>query len=619
MNAMQYLKTYLKNITDRGNVKLAESISKTADDVGNKHIKNFSFTSHEIGLLFGNVQSGKTGQMFGIVCKAADLGFPVFILLTTDNVVLQQQTLERVKSDLDGFCICGENDARLFTDNSLIEPAIIVLKKNVRILKLWANILNSTGFMKGNPLFVIDDEADAASLNTLVNRDRQSSINKYLDIIKNRASSSLYLQVTGTPQAIFLQTIASGWHPYFTYYFQPGDAYLGGDFFFPVSKVPDCISFLGTMKEPTRNVVIRHLAVTAQILASGGRISNCLFHPSVRVAAHKRYADEISKELSWCRENLNGDFKAELKVRYNSFNPTKTEKLSYDTIYSVAAGLLSENHIKILVMNGKSDIDSSDYSEGCNFIVGGNTLGRGVTFPGLQTIYYTRTSKKPQADTMWQHSRMFGYDRDPGMMMIFIEENLYKLFADINATNNSIIAQIERGIDDIKLYYPNGLNPTRKNVLDNDHVEIISGGTNYYPFYPDNDSTEELSKLLEPFSDTEPYYQVSLRFIKETLTHIIPSPDFKLQAFQSILDTILAEQPTAQGILIARRGRNVAQGTGALLSPNDWQLGASFMDKVVLTMYQVTGTKGWNGKQMWVPNIKLPDGTMYYNVIEKEN
>lgn len=619
MNAMQYLKTYLKNITDRGNVQLAESISKTADDVGNKHIKNFSFTSHEIGLLFGNVQSGKTGQMFGIMCKAADLGFPVFILLTTDNVVLQQQTLERVKSDLDGFCICGENDARLFTDNSLIEPAIIVLKKNVRILKLWANILNSTGFMKGNPLFVIDDEADAASLNTLVNRDRQSSINKYLDIIKNRASSSLYLQVTGTPQAIFLQTIASGWHPYFTYYFQPGDAYLGGDFFFPVSKVPDCISFLGTMKEPTRNVVIRHLAVTAQILASGGRISNCLFHPSVRVAAHKRYADEISKELSWCRENLNGDFKAELKVRYNSFNPTKTEKLSYDTIYSVAAGLLSENHIKILVMNGKSDIDSSDYSEGCNFIVGGNTLGRGVTFPGLQTIYYTRTSKKPQADTMWQHSRMFGYDRDPGMMMIFIEENLYKLFADINATNNSIIAQIERGIDDIKLYYPNGLNPTRKNVLDNDHVEIISGGTNYYPFYPDNDSTEELSKLLEPFSDTEPYYQVSLRFIKETLTHIIPSPDFKLQAFQSILDTILAEQPTAQGILIARRGRNVAQGTGALLSPNDWQLGASFTDKVVLTMYQVTGTKGWNGKQMWVPNIKLPDGTMYYNVIEKEN
>lgn len=84
---MQYLKTYLNKITTRGNTKLAESILRTAEDVGNTHIRNFSFTSHEIGLLFGNVQSGKTGQMFGIMCKAADLGFSVFILLTTEKTL----------------------------------------------------------------------------------------------------------------------------------------------------------------------------------------------------------------------------------------------------------------------------------------------------------------------------------------------------------------------------------------------------------------------------------------------------------------------------------------------------------------------------------------------------
>lgn len=141
---MHYLQTYLNTIKDRGNIKLAESIYKTAEDIGNQHLKSFSFISHEIGLLFGNVQSGKTGQMFGIMCKAADLGFPAFVLLTTDNVVLQQQTLERVKADLDGFCICGENDSRLFIDNCLMQPTIVVLKKNVRVLKLWANIFNST-------------------------------------------------------------------------------------------------------------------------------------------------------------------------------------------------------------------------------------------------------------------------------------------------------------------------------------------------------------------------------------------------------------------------------------------------------------------------------------------
>lgn len=555
--------------------------------------------------------------MFGVMCKATDLGFPVFVLLTTDNVVLQQQTLDRVKADLNGFCICGENDARIFTDNSLLLPTIVVLKKNARILKLWANIFNSTGFMRGNPLFIIDDEADAASLNTLINRDRQSSINKYLDSIKNGASSSLYLQVTGTPQALLLQTLKSGWRPLFTYYFQPGDAYLGGDFFFPQAKQPKCITYLETLKTPTRSVVIRHLAVSAQILASGGKVSNCLFHPSVRQAVHQKFADDVTHELVWCMEHIDTEFESLLKAEYDNLFPAKTNKIEYTVFLEKAKDLLLSKQIKILIMNGKNDIDSSQYETGCNFVIGGNTLGRGVTFPSLQTIYYTRTSKKPQADTMWQHSRMFGYDRDPGMMKVFIDENLYKLFADINATNNSIIAQIERGIDNIKIYYPNGLNPTRKNVLDNDHIEMLSGGTNYYPFYPDNDSIEDLSHLLHPFNDDEPYYQVSLRIIKEILSHIIPSPDFKLHTFVSVIETILSEQPAGQGILIVRRNRDVAQGTGALLSPNDWKLGGQFPSKIVLTLYQVTGSKGWGGKPLWVPNIKLPEGAVYYDVSEE--
>ncbi|MBN2835614.1 MAG: restriction endonuclease [Candidatus Delongbacteria bacterium] len=611
---MQYLKTYLQQIINSGNEKLAESILKTADEIGDKYIREFSFISHEVGLLFGNIQSGKTGQTFGIICKAADLGFPVFLLLTTDNVALQQQTLERIKNDLDGFCICSENDSALFIDNSLVRPTIVVLKKNARILRLWANVFNSTGFMKGNPLFIIDDEGDAASLNTLINRNGQSTINKYLDSIKDGATSSLYLQVTGTPQAILLQTLASGWHPYFTYYFSPGESYLGGDFFFPSNSVPRCINFLETIKQPNRKVVIQHLIVSAQILASGGKVSNCLLHPSVRQAVHQRFADYISNELLWCSEHINDELITELQKYYNTLLPEKSDKMPFGFIYETIKDLVDKKRIKILIMNGKTEVEGSEYAEGCNFIIGGNTLGRGITFPSLQTIYYTRTSKKPQADTVWQHSRMFGYDRDAGMMNIFIDEQLYKLFADINSTNNAIIAQTEQGLENIKIYYPVGLSPTRKNVLDNKYVEILSGGTNYYPFYPDNSTIEDISKLLEPFSEDEPYYQVNLRMIKQILSHIIPSSDFKLNSFISVIDTILSEQPAGQGILLVRRKRDIKQGTGALLSPNDWQLGGSFSNKVVLTMYQVTGTKGWKGKKLWIPNIKLPHDIIYYDV-----
>lgn len=613
---MPYLKNYLKTIADRGNIRLAESILKTAEDVGNKYIRNFSFCSHEIGLLFGNIQSGKTGQMFGIMCKAADMGFPAFVLLTTDNVVLQQQTLERVKADLHGFCICGENDSGLFIENRLIQPTIIVLKKNVRILRLWANVFASTGFMKGNPLFIVDDEADAASLNTLINRGRQSSINKYLDSIKNGSSSSIYLQVTGTPQAILLQTMTSGWHPYFTYYFVPGNGYLGGDFFFPKNKTAECISYIETIAKPERKVVLHHLVVSGQIFVTGGSTCNCLIHPSVRQAVHSRYEQALKAELAWCVQHIDGDFKSELEKEYQGLHPQKSEKAAFDYIYACVRDLLLNGKVKVLVMNGKNNVASEEYSAGSNIVIGGNTLGRGVTFPSLQTIYYTRTSKKPQADTMWQHSRMFGYDRDAGMMRVYIDEPLYKLFSDINDTNNSIIAQVEKGTEHIRIFYPQGLNPTRANVLDNKKVFTLSGGTNYYPFNPENDSIEELDRLLSPFDEGESFYQVNLRLMKEIFTHVTSDEDFDIKSFVSVLDTILAEKPAAQGILIVRRGRDVAQGTGALLSPNDWNLGASFTDKVVLTMYKVTGRKGWNERELWVPNIKLPSNIVYYNVVD---
>lgn len=79
--------------------------------------------------------------------------------------------------------------------------------------------------------------------------------------------------MTGTPQAIFLQTMASGWHPLFTYYFNPENGYLGGDFFFPKSGRPDCVTYLDVLDQAERDIVIRHILVSAQIFASGGDIA----------------------------------------------------------------------------------------------------------------------------------------------------------------------------------------------------------------------------------------------------------------------------------------------------------------------------------------------------------
>ena len=612
---MGYLTNYLEYIRNKGNSQLATSIQKTVSDVAPQYLENFSFCDHKVGLLFGNVQSGKTGQMFGIICAATDLGFPVFLILTTDNVALQQQTINRVKTDLSDFCICDEYDTEIFTENQLMKPVIIVLKKNVRTLKQWANIFSSTGFMKGNPLFIVDDEADAASLNTLVNYNKQSSINKYLEEIKNKSSSSIYLQVTGTPQALFLQSLASGWHPYFSCYFTPGSSYLGGDFFFQVPKAK-CISIIDNIKNPLLVSIQHHLLVASQVLPHKN-VCNFLIHPSVRKAVHTKFESDVKNTLIYIKNNLdNLLIKEKFKSLYTELTPIQSDLMSFDVLYSKLPKIIEKT--KVIVMNGNNAVSSDEYATGNNIIIGGNTLGRGVTFPGLQTIYYTRTAKNPQADTMWQHSRMFGYDRDPGLVMIYIDEHLYKLFADINSTNNSIIAQIEKNSDQIKLYYPEGLNPTRKNVLDKEKVYVLSGGTNYYPFNPGNVSIKALDNLLQEFHDEQPCYMVNLKLIKELLQNITSDNDFRLSSIISIINMMIAENPTKQGTLIVRRNRDIAKGTGAMLSPNDWKLGATITDRVVLTMYKMTGTKGWNNQKLWVPNIKFPNNIIYYDIVDND-
>ncbi len=73
--ATDYFNNYLDRIKSEGNVELANSIQNTSESFDEKYLPHFSFSSHEVGLLFGNVQSGKTGQMFGIMCKEPKKAF----------------------------------------------------------------------------------------------------------------------------------------------------------------------------------------------------------------------------------------------------------------------------------------------------------------------------------------------------------------------------------------------------------------------------------------------------------------------------------------------------------------------------------------------------------------
>ncbi len=622
---MKFLDNYLNRIRESGNISLADAVKATSNKITPKYIIPFSFREHVVSLLLGNVQSGKTSHLFGLICSAADEGFPIFLLLTTDNTLLQQQTLFRVRNDLPDFCVCGETDEYAFNANQMRKPAIIVLKKNGNILRKWKNNLSSSHYCEGNALFIVDDEADAASLNTLVNKDKQSTINRRLTEIKNTAASSIYLQVTGTPQALLLQSHESGWHPYFTHYFAPGDGYIGGDLLFPADKSSYVIftdneeaSDLMRDDEIAENGLLQallyHLVSSADIFLNGGKVSNFLIHPSMATSQHTKFADKIAAYLNEISGSIDEPEVSEsLKTVYDDLLSTKPNIRPFEDIMTKIADILENDEVNRLILNSKEQFtENVKYESGINVIVGGNSLGRGITFPKLQTTYYCRVSKSPQADTMWQHARMFGYDRELGLVRVFMPPLLYKLFSDINATNNSIILQIERKKpEDVNIHYSEKLKPTRKNVLDNDVVLTFTGGVDYFPFSPENKNIEDIDEMLSRFEDD--VYSVNLNIFINILENIISnSSDWKPENFISILQTMLSIKPGAQGKLIVRRDRDISAGTGTLLSPNDRALGKAISDFPVLTIYKVTGNKGWGGRKIWIPNIKLPGTDVYY-------
>lgn len=608
-----WLSSYLDHLRLQNKTAMADSIEATAKRFCAEFLDGFDYCSQRSALLVGNVQSGKTGQMFGIISAAADRDFFVFVILTTDNVLLQQQTLDRVRKDLPEFCICGEDDSVAFEINDGVRPVIIVLKKNVSTLRRWRKTFLTSRVLEGNPLFIIDDEADAASLNTKVNQDDISAINEHLAAIRKNAASSIYLEVTGTPQSIFLQTEESGWTPEYTLAFDAGKGYLGGDFFFsakaPVSR---CIDFTDCYSNPIQAFVVRHLAVSAITFMRGDKVSNALAHVSALIAEHAQVSDQINKELTDLRSNpskLLSLLTEEVRRLRTSVPQLSFEE---DSIFNCICDDILPL-VKVLVKNSKSDKEDA-FDVGCNFVIGGNSLGRGVTFPRLNTVLYTRVSKKPQADTIWQHNRIFGYDRDPLLIKVYLPKHLWKLLSDINEQNNSIYAQLSSGIQKVKISFPDGIAPTRKNVLDKKKLKYIVGGANRYPDLVENVSLSDIDNILAS-SFGEKFIKVSYSVAEEILSHIRSlDSDFSIESYQGIFQEIQAESPDEQVVLIVRTNRRVTQGTGALLSPDDWKLGADFTDCVVLTLYKIDGGNGWGADPVWVPNIKLPTNRVFFVV-----
>lgn len=633
---MSYIGTYLNTLQSN---ELRESVVNTSNELVSNISSRFSFASQLNCLLLGNVQSGKTGQMLGAISLLADKGYRLFILLTTDNVDLQRQTYNRVKKSLLDFNVISEKEEVLFEQVRLTKPTVIVLKKNSRVLRKWKDILVNTDICHGLPLVIFDDEADAASLNTKVNSNKVSPINRNLSLIKKTSTSSVYIEVTATPQAVLLQSLVSGWRPSFVTYFKPGSQYLGGNFFYsdPTSycakftednELDKIIADDDTVTpDGLRDSILTFLEVCAYKKIKGEPNCNFMIHPNVKIDVHNKFVNRVQEFLNLLEVSQNEKgFEKALKNIWTDLQHTKPDFPSFEDIQNGVTDILDNTEIMVVPLNSKSFVcrdssnpDALDLSKGFNIVIGGNTLGRGITFPHLQTVYYCRSAKRMQADTFWQHSRIFGYDREKELVRIFIPQPLYKFFVELNKSNEMLIEQVTHGLENLQVILPADISPTRKNVLDSKYLNAIVGGMNFFASNPVDSNTDVIDSIVSQYGDA-----LSVPTDKETVINLLQlvgsydSQDFSSQKYISCVHALCAKRPSVKLRLIVRKNREISKGTGTLLSENDRKLGSKFDDEIVLTLYRINGevAKGWNGKPLWIPNIKFPKNICFYDTFE---
>ncbi len=446
------------------------------------------------GMVVGHVQSGKTANYTGLVCKAADAGYRLIIVIAGIHNNLRNQTQARIDEGFVGrdtgrleqrstrerprtigvgnfddrrppvsltTTLRDFNKATATTNTSQIGsysvPVVLVIKKNSKTLENLLDWLreHSAGRrseMVDQPMLLIDDEADNASINIAYGKAEVSKINGQIRDLLGLFRRSCYVGYTATPFAnIFIDPDSEDEvrsQDLFPRHFIIGlDAptnYFGARKVF-VDGVPDD-------EEDGKPAYLRYIDDSADTLPVKHRIDHQVdFLPESLVVALRTFlvarairnlrgqqgqhasmlvnASRFAGIQTILRNRLHEKLKAiEEAVRVDGARPdaagcnveiaalqavwqSEYANAGHEWIDVLGALLPVVASAGVVAVNSQSS-DSLDYDSaggsGLTIIaVGGFSLSRGLTLEGLVVSYFLRNSK--MYDTLMQMGRWFGY------------------------------------------------------------------------------------------------------------------------------------------------------------------------------------------------------------------
>ncbi len=439
------------------------------------------------GLIFGHVQSGKTAHYIGLICKAADAGYRFIVVIAGIHNNLRQQTQSRIdegfigidsarslslgernyigvgkfkKVRTPGYLTSSLKDFNKNAAHSMIgmslgnsrEPIVCVVKKNantLRNLTEWLRATSATGqqYFVNEPMLLIDDEADNASINIQYGKEGISTINGQIRKLLKLFSRSCYVGITATPFAnIFIEPdtenemYESDLFPrHFIVSLEPPSNYFGTNKVFLQDSSP-AVEYINDNEEvlPIRHDIDWNLeklplsmikAIRTFVLACTIRLtmeSDRRQHCSMLVNA-SRFIN-VQSQLKYEIEIVLKRIQQSVRV-YGALSPDQALKdpemaameRTWQEVYAstipVPAWATIQNclhqaasPIKVIEVNSRSTepLNYSHYRNGLSVIaVGGYSLSRGMTLEGLTVRYFLRSSI--MYDTLMQMGRWFGY------------------------------------------------------------------------------------------------------------------------------------------------------------------------------------------------------------------
>ncbi len=472
------------------------------------------------GMVVGHVQSGKTANYIGLVAKAADAGYRVIVIIAGIHNNLRNQTQKRVDEGFvgrdsarllskqeDRLVGVGKIDARrrpvtltnsvrdfnkaLATSvgiqlNGLSEPAVFVIKKNATTLKHLTEWLAEHNAVHGGatidePMLLIDDEADNASINTGYDRDEVTRINGQIRTLLKLFSRSSYVAYTATPFAnIFIDPdtkdamFADDLFPrHFIVSLDPPTNYFGPQRVFG-SQSAGVVRNIADNEEllPAKHKIdhpIEHLppslieALRTFVVARAIRIirGHAAAHTSMLVNASRftgvqgRIAGCIRGELGRIQRSasVNGALPPDAAERDPAISQLRD---TFEREYAGAGvswvAVLGKLHeaaapVKVVEVNSASPaaLAYDQYVEtGLAVIaVGGYSLSRGLTLEGLMVSYFLRNSQ--MYDTLMQMGRWFGYrDGYDDLCRVWIPEEAEGWYAAIAEYVDELRSELRR-------------------------------------------------------------------------------------------------------------------------------------------------------------------------------